>query len=212
MRRECRERFPRLRLQRKLLVSMPHGTCATPVMHVGIANPWWRGKRSRHSWRMRNPQFYVSGKRPIRCHIVNPFEIFCRHGRTGKKTSDKRMHTTLLNTNTFKHISAHEILKVNAPNYCSIGVNKAFIASSHGRTFFLVFARLKSHVLFWWPLAFTAMYLLSEICLLCWMMCCLLLEIKLISLIWVRFYFKPSICPIYPYIHVCWFRCPYTYM
>ena len=25
----------------------------------------WRGKRSRHSRRMRNPQFYVSGKRPI---------------------------------------------------------------------------------------------------------------------------------------------------
>ena len=25
---------------------------------------WWRGKRSQHSRRMRNPQFYVSGKRP----------------------------------------------------------------------------------------------------------------------------------------------------
>ena len=35
-----------------------------PVMHVGIANPLWWGKRSRHSRRMRNPQFYVSGKRP----------------------------------------------------------------------------------------------------------------------------------------------------
>ena len=35
------------------------------VMHVRIANPQWRGKRSRHSRRMRNPQFYVSGKRPI---------------------------------------------------------------------------------------------------------------------------------------------------
>ena len=35
------------------------------VMHVGIANPRWRGKRSRHSRRMRKQQFYVSGKRPI---------------------------------------------------------------------------------------------------------------------------------------------------
>ena len=35
------------------------------VMHVGIANPLWRGKRSRHSRRMHNLQFYVSGKRPI---------------------------------------------------------------------------------------------------------------------------------------------------
>ena len=34
-------------------------------MHVGIASPRRRGKRSRHSRRMRNPQFYVSGKRPI---------------------------------------------------------------------------------------------------------------------------------------------------
>ena len=69
MRRECRERFPHHRLQRKLLVSGPgmhHGTCdARAVMHVGIANPRWRGKRSRHSRRMRNPQFCVSGKRPI---------------------------------------------------------------------------------------------------------------------------------------------------
>ena len=51
---------------------MHHGTCVTNV-------PWctprsftscflwnlWRGKRSRHSRRMRNPQLYVSGKRPI---------------------------------------------------------------------------------------------------------------------------------------------------
>ena len=34
-------------------------------MHVGIANPRWRGKRSRHSRRMRNPQFYLSGERSM---------------------------------------------------------------------------------------------------------------------------------------------------
>ena len=34
-------------------------------MHVGTAYLRWRGKRSRHSWRMCIPQFYVSGKRPI---------------------------------------------------------------------------------------------------------------------------------------------------
>ena len=38
---------------------------ARAVMHVGIANRRWRGKRSWHSWRMRNPCFDVSGKRPI---------------------------------------------------------------------------------------------------------------------------------------------------
>ena len=42
-----------------------HVRHARAVMHVGIANPRWRGKRSRHSGRMRNPQFYVSGKRPM---------------------------------------------------------------------------------------------------------------------------------------------------
>ena len=40
-------------------------------MHVGIANPRWRGKRSRQSRRMRNPQFYVSGKRPMQhCRVI----------------------------------------------------------------------------------------------------------------------------------------------
>ena len=48
--RECRERFPRHRLQR---------------MHVGIDNPRWRGKRSRQSRCMRSPPFYVSDKRTI---------------------------------------------------------------------------------------------------------------------------------------------------
>ena len=58
---------------------MHHGTC---VMHVpwcmpgslSSGFPWgqWRGKRSRHLRCMRNPQFYVSGKRPmaLRCLIV----------------------------------------------------------------------------------------------------------------------------------------------
>ena len=51
---------------------MHHSTCVT---HVSWCIPgsltsdflWrrWRGKCSRHSWRMCNPQFYVSGKRPM---------------------------------------------------------------------------------------------------------------------------------------------------
>ena len=51
---------------------MHHGTCVTHVPWWMPGSPtsgflWsrWRGKRSRHSRRMRNPQFYVSGKRPI---------------------------------------------------------------------------------------------------------------------------------------------------
>ena len=43
-----------------------HVRHARVVMHVGIAIPWLWVKRSRHSRRMRNSQFYVSG--PLRWH------------------------------------------------------------------------------------------------------------------------------------------------
>ena len=69
--------FPCHRLQRKPLVSdsgIHHGTCgdARAMMHVGIVKSRWRGKRSRHSRRMRNPQFCVSGKRPIHTSSKGP--------------------------------------------------------------------------------------------------------------------------------------------
>ena len=71
MRWECQKRFPRYRLQSKPLVNDPgmnHGTCVTQVQWcmLSIANQLWRGKRSRHSRRMRNPQVYLSGKSPCR--------------------------------------------------------------------------------------------------------------------------------------------------
>ena len=44
-------------------------------MYAGIPTSglfWsqWRGKRPQHSRRMRNPRFYVSGKRPIPAHAI----------------------------------------------------------------------------------------------------------------------------------------------
>ena len=52
---------------------MHHGTCVTHVpwcmpgsLTSGFLWRQWRGNRSRHSRRMRNLPFYVSGKRPIR--------------------------------------------------------------------------------------------------------------------------------------------------
>ena len=52
--------------------NMHHGTCVTHVpwcmtgsLTSGFLWSWWRGNRSRHSRRVRNPKFYVSGKRPI---------------------------------------------------------------------------------------------------------------------------------------------------
>ena len=60
-----------------------HGTC---VMHVPWCMPgaltsgflWcrWKGKRSRHSRRMHNPQFYVSGKRPMDTVAFIQFKVF----------------------------------------------------------------------------------------------------------------------------------------
>ena len=56
---------------------MHHGTCVTHVpwcmsgsLTSGFLWSQWRGKRSQHSRRMRNRQFYVSGKRPIVCLIM----------------------------------------------------------------------------------------------------------------------------------------------
>ena len=44
---------------------------ASAVMYVAIANSRWRGKRSRLSRRMRNPQFFVSGKRHMVLNMSN---------------------------------------------------------------------------------------------------------------------------------------------
>ena len=73
---------------------MHHGTCVTHVPRYMPGSPtggslWsrWRGKRSRHSRCMRNPQFYVSGKRPMRGWLywlsrisTNDFSVFRRGG------------------------------------------------------------------------------------------------------------------------------------
>ena len=63
-----------------LLVSdteMHHGTFITHVpwcmlgsLTCGFLWSRWRGKLSRHSWRMRNLQFYVSCKRHVIQHLI----------------------------------------------------------------------------------------------------------------------------------------------
>ena len=72
---------------------MHHGMCVThmpwrmPGSLTGgfFWSRWWV-KRSRNSWRMRNPQFYVSGKRPIALRWVSLLGVDARgrpdHGRT----------------------------------------------------------------------------------------------------------------------------------
>ena len=55
---------------------MHHDTCETHVpwclpgsVTSGFLWSRWRAKHSRHSRRMRNTQFYASGKRPITCFL-----------------------------------------------------------------------------------------------------------------------------------------------
>ena len=59
---------------------MHHGTCVAHVpwymsgsLTSGFLWSRWRGKRSQHSQRMRNPWFYVCGKRPMPNDL--PFEL-----------------------------------------------------------------------------------------------------------------------------------------
>ena len=61
-----------------------HGTCVTHVqwclpgsLTSGFLWSRWRGKLSRHSRRMRNPQFCVSGKRPMALHVAKQFCRAC---------------------------------------------------------------------------------------------------------------------------------------
>ena len=57
------------------MFSPPPGV-SDPDMHHGTCVLWSRrqGKRPRHSRRMHNPQFYVSGKRPIMMHLCLTFK------------------------------------------------------------------------------------------------------------------------------------------
>ena len=64
-------------------LGMYHGTCVTHVpwcMPGSLTNGFlwsrWRGKRSRHSRRLRKPQFNVSGKRPILYSHQKPLMIY----------------------------------------------------------------------------------------------------------------------------------------
>ena len=122
MRRECRERFPRHQLQRKPLVSdpgMPHGTCVThvPWCMSGSLNCGGRWKRSWHSRRMRNSQFYVSGKRPMHIMLIVPYSIFGpanhRAGNTANWmpcfiTHRESLHEKKSNFQYFFNLLAHQ--------------------------------------------------------------------------------------------------------
>ena len=70
---------------------MHHGTCLTHVswcipgsLSSGFLRSRWRGKRSRHSRRMRNQQFYVSCKRPIGVSLFSLCRLELKPGACSK--------------------------------------------------------------------------------------------------------------------------------
>ena len=78
---------------------MHHGTCVTPLpwcmpgsLTSGFLWNRWRGKRSRHSRCMRNPQFYVYGKRPMEVLFIETglFNVESLNGKH-QKTVGKRV-------------------------------------------------------------------------------------------------------------------------
>ena len=66
-------------------------------MHARIfANPRCLGKRSRHSQRMRNPQFYASGKRPMADYISVHFHLcFATHWGIAHDIDDRSYSSAL---------------------------------------------------------------------------------------------------------------------
>ena len=87
MRREYRERIPRHRglAIPTSITARAWRTCRDALLgSLTSSLLWsrWRGKRSRHSRCMRNPQFYVSGKRPIQSIAVWP--ELCSQDRISK--------------------------------------------------------------------------------------------------------------------------------
>ena len=82
MRRECRERFPPPPISKETASwgsrhASRHVRDARAVMHVGIAHLRWRGKRSRHSRRMRTRNFTYLARGPWEKTSKSALKDFC---------------------------------------------------------------------------------------------------------------------------------------
>ena len=100
---------------------MHHGTCVTHVpwcmpgsLSSGFLCSRWRGKRSRHSRRMRNQQFCVSGKRPIFANgglfwlsIVTSPQLTCDFTRTRDTVIVTAQSSNVLSRGKWRKIDLH---------------------------------------------------------------------------------------------------------
>ena len=101
---------------------MHHGMCVTHVpwcmlgsLTTGFLWSRWRVKHSRHSSRMRNPQFYVSGKRPMASHFADVNNIthlccgLCQKLK-GDTTLKKRTRQIISNINYLSLWTRHLLI------------------------------------------------------------------------------------------------------
>ena len=69
--------------------------CMPGFLTSGFCRSWWLRKRFRHSWRMRKPRFYVSGKRPMPPVIMEHDHICNMVVLPLSNTAGKRVMKTL---------------------------------------------------------------------------------------------------------------------
>ena len=86
MRRECRQRFPppptsTQTTNKRFRHASRHVRHARAVMHVGIANLGWRGKRSRHSQRMRTRDLTHLARGPWGIPLLSPSPLSMQQWR-----------------------------------------------------------------------------------------------------------------------------------
>ena len=100
-------------------------------MHVGIANPRWRGKRSRHSWRMHNPQ-------PVWPPVLTLFKSasnhssFCRRSTIWRWFCNREPYTAAISSDGCANIGRLDwVLKCDADEYLfwfNMRINHNFVA------------------------------------------------------------------------------------
>ena len=86
-------------------------------MHDGIANPRRRGKRSRNSRRMRNPKFYVYGRRSIPVVTQSRSRQFSYLSKRIKSVSPQLQNEQVVWLNTSMHTIL--IFLESTASYCN---------------------------------------------------------------------------------------------
>ena len=133
MRRECRERFPR---QRRWAIPTCITARASRTCRDACRDRWLAvsfemgagGKRSRHSRRMRNLQFYISGKRPIYPICHSPEWHICRWSDTCHMSHVNPAGAHSKNKQKYKQCSKWSEICRKA-SYVFVGVDLSFCLS-----------------------------------------------------------------------------------